>query len=204
MEIVSPKFLSWGAHQMYPIDITITLPFVRTRSSTSPIRSSTSPIQSSTSPTPLNPTPSQNASAYPDAHHSHLAYFRQITTLTSGLLILCAVRALCISSYSRSFVIVNDMFSIDLLAIHMIRGENTSTVISYHHPESMTSAEHFHPLMLVAGESAYWKDIFFKSKDPTYLVLAMLWYALYAWDESSDLLHDHLSSLVRVPCAESE
>jgi hypothetical protein len=96
------------------------------------------------------------------------------------------------------------MFSIDLLAIHMIRGENTSTIISYHHPESMTSAKYFHSLMLLAGKSAYWKDIFSKSKDPTFLFLAMLWYALYEWDDSSDLLHSHLTSLVRVPCAESE
>ena len=93
------------------------------------------------------------------------------------------------------------MFLIDLLAIHMIRNISTSTIISYH-PESTTSAKHFHSLMLVAGESVYWKDIFSKSKDPTFLFLAMLWYALYAWDESFGLLHDHLSSLVCVPCAE--
>jgi hypothetical protein len=96
------------------------------------------------------------------------------------------------------------MFSIDLLAIHMVRGVNTSTIISYHHPESMTSAKHLHSLMLVAGKSLYWENIFSKSKDPTFLFLAILWYALYAWDESFDLLHNHLGSLVRVPCAESE
>jgi hypothetical protein len=89
----------------------------------------------------------------------------------------------------------------DLLAIHMIREEKTSTIISYH-PESAryrTSAERLHSLMLLVGESVYWQDIFSKSKDPTFLLLAMLWYALYGWDESLESLHNHVTSLVRRP-----
>ncbi|KAG1814731.1 uncharacterized protein BJ212DRAFT_1481921 [Suillus subaureus] len=90
-----------------------------------------------------------------------------------------------------------DMLFIDLLAIHMVRGVKTSTIISYH-PESTwcrTSAKRLHSLMQLVGGSVYWQKIFDKSKDPTFLFLAILWYALYAWDESFELLYKHLSEL---------
>ncbi|KAJ8580628.1 hypothetical protein M405DRAFT_33742 [Rhizopogon salebrosus TDB-379] len=93
-----------------------------------------------------------------------------------------------------------DTLSMDLLAIHMIREVETSTIISYH-PKSMstrcqTSAKRLHSLILLVGESVYWQDIFSKSKDPTFLLLAMLWYALYAWDESLESLDNYVTSLV--------
>ncbi|KAG2052254.1 hypothetical protein BDR06DRAFT_536498 [Suillus hirtellus] len=90
-----------------------------------------------------------------------------------------------------------NMLFIDLLAIHMVRGVKTSTVISYH-PESTwcrTSAKRLHSLMQLVGGSVYWQKLFDKSKDPTFLFLAILWYALYAWDESFELLYKHLSEL---------
>jgi hypothetical protein len=90
-----------------------------------------------------------------------------------------------------------NMLFIDLLAIHMVRGVKTSTIISYH-PESTwcrTSAKRLHSLMQLVGGSVYWQKIFGKSQDPTFLFLAMLWYALYAWDESFELLYNHVSEL---------
>ncbi|KAG2065410.1 hypothetical protein BDR04DRAFT_1174855 [Suillus decipiens] len=90
-----------------------------------------------------------------------------------------------------------NMLFIDLLAIHMVRGVRTSTVISYH-PDSTwcrTSAKRLHSLMHLAGGSVYWQKVFAKSKDPTFLFLAILWYALYAWDESLELLYNHSSEL---------
>jgi len=88
----------------------------------------------------------------------------------------------------------------DLLAIHMIRDAKISTIISYH-PENSTvpwtSAERLHSLTLLVGKSVYWKHIFSTSTDPTFLFLAILWYPLYAWDESFESLHNHISSLVR-------
>jgi hypothetical protein len=102
--------------------------------------------------------------------------------------------------YSRSdlFFLDGDMLFIDLLAIHMVRGVDTSTIISYH-PEStwcQTSAKRLQSLMQLVGDSVYWQIIFSKSKDPTFLFLAILWYALYAWDESFELLYNHVSELV--------
>jgi len=91
-----------------------------------------------------------------------------------------------------------DMLFIDLLAVHMVRDVKTSTIISYH-PEStwcQTSAKHLHSLTRLVGGSVYWQDIFSRTKDPTFLFLAILWYALYAWDESFELLYKHVSELV--------
>ncbi|KAG1736662.1 uncharacterized protein EDB91DRAFT_1142013, partial [Suillus paluster] len=91
----------------------------------------------------------------------------------------------------------DQMLVIDLLTIHMVRGLNTSTIISYH-PDSawrQTSAKHLHSLMQLVGGSVYWQKIFSKSKDPTFVFLAILWYGLYAWDESFELLDNHVSDL---------
>ncbi|KAG1887394.1 cora-like Mg2+ transporter protein-domain-containing protein [Suillus fuscotomentosus] len=88
------------------------------------------------------------------------------------------------------------MFFIDLLAIHMVRGKE-STIISYH-PEStgqLTSAKHLRSLIQLVGKSVYWQKIFDKSKDPTFLFLAFLWYALYEWDESLDSLYSYVGEL---------
>lgn len=56
--------------------------------------------------------------------------------------------------------------------------------------------------MQLVGGSVYWQKIFDKSQDPTFVFLAILWYALYAWDESFELLYSHVSELVRISYAE--
>jgi len=87
----------------------------------------------------------------------------------------------------------------DLLAIHMVRERNTSTIISYHPISNFktTSAQHLRSLVQRTGDSVYWSKIFDKSKDPTFLFLAILWYALYAWDEAFEALYKHITTLVR-------
>ncbi|KIK40559.1 hypothetical protein CY34DRAFT_24766 [Suillus luteus UH-Slu-Lm8-n1] len=87
----------------------------------------------------------------------------------------------------------------DLLALHMIRSSepNGSTIISYH-PSAQwnrTTASRLQNLVHKVGESVYWQKIFEQSKDPTFLFLAILWYALYAWDESLDHLYIHMNWL---------
>lgn len=85
----------------------------------------------------------------------------------------------------------------DLLAIHMVRERNTSTIISYHPISNFktTSAQHLRSLVQRTGDSVYWSKIFDKSKDPTFLFLAILWYALYAWDEAFEALYKHITIL---------
>jgi hypothetical protein len=74
-----------------------------------------------------------------------------------------------------------------------------STIISYH-PSAQwnrTTAERLKNLVHKVGESVYWQKIFEQSKDPSLVFLAILWYALYAWDESLDHLYTHMNWLVR-------
>ncbi|TFK40046.1 hypothetical protein BDQ12DRAFT_601934 [Crucibulum laeve] len=83
---------------------------------------------------------------------------------------------------------------IDILAIHMVRRKDSSTIISYH-PTSewkSTSAQYLHSKVKFAGQSVYWGTIFKQSDDPTFVFLCMLWYALYAWDEALESLYSHI------------
>ncbi|KAG1752049.1 hypothetical protein EDB19DRAFT_1845541 [Suillus lakei] len=86
---------------------------------------------------------------------------------------------------------------IDLLAVHMIREKNSSTIITYHPAlRGRTTAERLHQVMERAGGSVYWNKIFEASKDPTFFFLAILWYALYAWDEAFEVLYKRIKDLV--------
>ncbi|KAI6104301.1 cora-like Mg2+ transporter protein-domain-containing protein, partial [Pisolithus sp. B1] len=85
----------------------------------------------------------------------------------------------------------------DLLAIHMVRRKESSTIISYHPISHLqkTSAKRLQSLVQRTGDSVYWSKLFDRSKDPTFVFLAILWYALYAWDESFEVLYRHINKL---------
>ncbi|KAG1743701.1 uncharacterized protein EDB91DRAFT_1125494 [Suillus paluster] len=85
---------------------------------------------------------------------------------------------------------------IDLLAIHMIRATYSSTIITYHPSlPGRTTAKRLHQVMARAGRSVYWNKIFEASGDPTFFFLAILWYALYAWDEAFEVLYLRIKHL---------
>lgn len=79
----------------------------------------------------------------------------------------------------------------------MVRMPLNSTIISFH-PKGLhsTTAEHLQARILDAGHSVYWKGILEKSKDPTFLLLLYLWYALYAWDQALEELYTYITELV--------
>ncbi|KAJ3573123.1 hypothetical protein NP233_g2634 [Leucocoprinus birnbaumii] len=83
---------------------------------------------------------------------------------------------------------------IDLLALHMVRSKDGSTIISYHPPPEWqsTSAAILHSRFRFAGQSVYWRTIFSESEDPTFILLSLLWHALYAWDEALETLYSHI------------
>ncbi|KAJ7757026.1 hypothetical protein B0H16DRAFT_1662496 [Mycena metata] len=93
-----------------------------------------------------------------------------------------------------SFLSAGDHYLIlDLLAVHLIRGVDGNTIISYHNADvDTTSATYLHERIRFAGQSVYWQSIFQKSPDPTFVLLTFLWHALYAWDESLELLYSHI------------
>ena len=77
----------------------------------------------------------------------------------------------------------------------MIRNKETNTIISYHHHSDLqkTTARHLRSLVQRTSDSVYWSKLYGKSKDPTLAFLAILWYALYAWDEALEAFYEHLS-----------
>ncbi|KAL0959095.1 hypothetical protein HGRIS_014393 [Hohenbuehelia grisea] len=88
----------------------------------------------------------------------------------------------------------NLMLLHDLLAVHMVRSTSGSTLISYHPSKTWktTTAEQLYKRVLFAGRSVYWQNTFSKSADPTCLLLALLWHALYSWDEAMEELYKHI------------
>jgi hypothetical protein len=85
----------------------------------------------------------------------------------------------------------------ELLAVHIVRTKNSSTIISFHPPESRsTSAKHLQSRIVDAGRSVYWTDILENTKDPTFVLLIYMWYAIYAWDQALEELYDYIGVLV--------
>ncbi|KAG6841075.1 hypothetical protein C0991_002168 [Blastosporella zonata] len=82
----------------------------------------------------------------------------------------------------------------DLLSLHMVRSHMNSTIISYHPGQEhrSTTAASLHSRLHAAGHSVYWSSMFAQYDDPTFVFLSLLWYALYAWDETLEVLYSHL------------
>jgi hypothetical protein len=91
------------------------------------------------------------------------------------------------------------MLYLDVLSVHMIRASEGSTIVYNHHTsESCTvSSELLHSRVRSSGQSPIWQNIFQSSKDPTFVLLLMLWHPLSAWDIALDALYQHFVSLVR-------
>jgi hypothetical protein len=94
----------------------------------------------------------------------------------------------------------------DLLALHVIRRSRASgelsTIVSYHPPSQApyrrTTAHNLHERLFAAGQSVYWSKIFAQTVpegDPTFVTLALLWYAMYAWDEALEELTGEVAAL---------
>ncbi|CAA7269923.1 unnamed protein product [Cyclocybe aegerita] len=86
---------------------------------------------------------------------------------------------------------------LDLLSVHTIRKKHGSTIISYHSDKDLptTTAKYLHERIRFAGQSVYWQNIFRQSSDPTLVLLAFVWHALYAWDEALEHLYEHICTL---------
>ncbi|KAH7929205.1 hypothetical protein BV22DRAFT_1003390, partial [Leucogyrophana mollusca] len=83
----------------------------------------------------------------------------------------------------------------DLIAIHMVRtaSPSSSTILSYHPAVCVhrTSAKLLHSLILQVGRNLYWSEILHASTDPTFILVAILWYALYSWEEAFEKINEH-------------
>ncbi|KAF7377803.1 hypothetical protein MSAN_00203700 [Mycena sanguinolenta] len=129
----------------------------------------------------------QNPTTMPSSPTS--SYSPTLPTLNSADQVIDTQAPLRLSS-------TNQILLPDILAIHMVRSPGLSTIISYHPPHThrTTTAHTLRTRLLAAGQSVYWKKIFTStiSSDPTFVLLALLWYPLYAFDEALDALYSHI------------
>ncbi|KAG6827522.1 hypothetical protein H0H92_011435 [Tricholoma furcatifolium] len=58
---------------------------------------------------------------------------------------------------------------------------------------------HLRSRILDAGASVYWKIILKATRDPTFVLLLYMWYAMYAWDQALEQLYSYISTLERLP-----
>jgi len=151
--------------------ITVVIPFIRTMKNQKPI-TRTRPVRAASFPLDKSGSPVGEILPYKDE--------KQVIDTQAPLLL------------PGDKILVQD-----LLSIHMYRKPNTSTIISYHPSSELqrTSARRLQCLVQRTGDSVYWSKIFNRSKDPTFLFLAILWYALYAWDEAFEVLYRYVNAL---------
>ncbi|PFH48071.1 hypothetical protein AMATHDRAFT_181098 [Amanita thiersii Skay4041] len=85
----------------------------------------------------------------------------------------------------------------DLLSLHMLRSETETVIISYHAHDTYgsTSAQQLCHRLRQVGRSVYWNKMLGKTNDPTFVLISILWYALYAWDEALESLYSHICKL---------
>ncbi|KAH0579219.1 hypothetical protein H2248_003369 [Termitomyces sp. 'cryptogamus'] len=128
-----------------------------------------------------NPTPVSSTSSLTASSMSHLP------VLPNTDQVIDAQAPLFIRSSDRILLP-------DLLALHMVRSHNSSTIISYHpgHEHRSTPAASLHSRLNAVGHSVYWSNMFAEYDDPTLVFLSLLWYALYAWDEVLEVLYAHI------------
>ncbi|KAF8902609.1 hypothetical protein CPB84DRAFT_1678779 [Gymnopilus junonius] len=130
-----------------------------------------------------------------DAVQLNASFAKSTDTLTKPRTFLGSQN---IDPHSPLVLYSNDrLLVLDLLAVHLIRNVNGSTIISFHPSLNLptTTADFLHERIRFAGQSVYWQSMFQKSTDPTFVLLTFVWHAMYAWDEALENLYEHICSL---------
>ncbi|KAJ7243048.1 hypothetical protein C8J57DRAFT_1452471 [Mycena rebaudengoi] len=133
----------------------------------------------------------QNPTTVPPSLASGYSYNNTVRTLESADQVIDTQAPLALSSSDHILLP-------DILALHLIRHPDPaqSTLLSYHPPHThrTTSAGVLRSRLLAAGRSVYWNKIFASTiaTDPTFVLLALLWYPLYAFDEALEALYVHI------------
>ncbi|KAG6848829.1 hypothetical protein H0H93_013650, partial [Arthromyces matolae] len=161
-----------------PLDITISLTFIRTMQNPSTLTSSSLSSQTVRSMSQLQPREED-----------------QVIDTQMPLYIRSRESSSVLVRLKIAHMLQGDRILLpDLLALHMVRSHNNSTIISYHpdHEHRSTTASSLHSRLHATGHSVYWSNMFSQHDDPTFVFLSILWYALYAWDETLEVLYNHL------------
>ncbi|KAJ7276937.1 hypothetical protein C8J57DRAFT_1061271 [Mycena rebaudengoi] len=133
----------------------------------------------------------QNPTTVPPSLVSGYSHNNTVRTLESADQVIDTQAPLALSSSDHILLP-------DILALHLIRHPDPaqSTLLSYHPPHThrTTSAGVLRSQLLTAGRSVYWNKIFASTiaTDPTFVLLALLWYPLNAFDEALETLYVHI------------
>lgn len=81
----------------------------------------------------------------------------------------------------------------DMLAVYLVRIENHQTLITIHPGPHDDSALDMQDRIYMAGQGVYWGNLMRKTGDPIFVLLIVMWSALYLWDEAMEVLYSHIT-----------
>lgn len=82
-----------------------------------------------------------------------------------------------------------------MLAVLLVRAENNNTIITVHPGPVPHSARTLAHRLMSAGLGVYWNNLLQNTHDPIFVLLIVMWSAIYAWDEAMAALGTHATYL---------
>ena len=82
-----------------------------------------------------------------------------------------------------------------MLAVHLIRAEDHQTLITLHPSPAKGIARTMQDRIFMASNGIYWGRLMRENNDPIFVVLIVMWSALYVWDEAMEVLYSHITQL---------
>jgi hypothetical protein len=82
-----------------------------------------------------------------------------------------------------------------MLAVLIVRAEKHNTLITVHPGPVVHSARTMQHRLTDAGSGVYWGNLMHRSHDPIFMLLIVMWTAVYSWDEAMEVLYAHVTDL---------
>jgi hypothetical protein len=82
-----------------------------------------------------------------------------------------------------------------MLAVFVVRATDNNTLITLHPGPVHHSARTLQKRLMAAAQGVYWKSLLSRAPDPVFLLLIVMWSAIYAWDEAMSALYTHVTHL---------
>jgi len=82
-----------------------------------------------------------------------------------------------------------------MLAVLVVRAEGNHTLITVHPGPVPHSARTLAHRLMAAGQGVYWGNLISRAHDPVFMLLIVMWSAIYAWDEAMTSLYTHVTHL---------
>lgn len=82
-----------------------------------------------------------------------------------------------------------------MLAVLLVRVPHQETLVTVHPGPIPHSARTLQDRIFMAGKGIYWGNLMRRTPDPIFVLLLVMWSALYAWDEAMEVLYTHITYL---------